>query len=210
MSIAMPALSYTSARPTPWNDASGRTLSLPRRRHLLELAQRYSRERRILILEDAAYRELRYDGPDLPSIKSFDADNSHVILAMSFSKSCAPGLKTGYGFLPRGLNEPVLRLKANHDYLTDATGAVQVELPKTFYILRLWASKKPFVTLYAGWEQAELASGKGLPADEYLFGRQMPNFFFHVSTAYGLLRRAGVEIGKSDYLGSLNLVDAAA
>ena len=52
--------------------------------------------------------------------------------------------------------------------------------------------------------------GKGLHADEYLFGRQVPNFFFHVSTAYGLLRRAGVEIGKSDLLGALNVVDAPA
>jgi hypothetical protein len=51
--------------------------------------------------------------------------------------------------------------------------------------------------------------GKGLHADEYLFGRQIPNFFFHVGTAYALLRRAGVEIGKSDYLGPLNIVDAA-
>jgi hypothetical protein len=50
--------------------------------------------------------------------------------------------------------------------------------------------------------------GKGLHADEYLFGRQIPNFYFHVVTAYDILRRGGVELGKSDYLGPLNLVDA--
>jgi hypothetical protein len=50
--------------------------------------------------------------------------------------------------------------------------------------------------------------GKGLKADEYLFGRQFPNFYFHVATAYGLLRHGGVELGKTDYLGALNLVDA--
>ena len=71
---------------------------------------------RIFILEDAAYRELRFDGPDLPSIKSFDARNEHVILAMTFSKPCAPGLKTGYGLLPRDLVAPLLRLKGNHDF----------------------------------------------------------------------------------------------
>ena len=60
-----------------------------------------SRRNRIFILEDAAYRELRYDGADIPSIKSFDTRNHHVILAMTFSKSLSPGLKTGYGFLPR-------------------------------------------------------------------------------------------------------------
>jgi hypothetical protein len=50
--------------------------------------------------------------------------------------------------------------------------------------------------------------GKGLHANEYLLGRQIPNFYFHVTTAYDLLRRGGVEVGKSDYLGQLNVVDA--
>ncbi len=99
-----------------YQNPSGLTLSLPRRRRVLELARRYGRRRRIFVLEDAAYRELRYEGPDLPSIKSFDSDNSHVILAMTFSKPCAPGLKTGYGFLPRELVAPLERLKGNHDF----------------------------------------------------------------------------------------------
>jgi hypothetical protein len=51
-------------------------------------------------------------------------------------------------------------------------------------------------------------SGKMLRADEYLWARQLPNFFFHVSTAYALLRAGGVEIGKSDLLGPLGFVDA--
>ena len=50
--------------------------------------------------------------------------------------------------------------------------------------------------------------GKALPAEEYLYARQMPNFYFHVTTAYDLLRHGGVEIGKSDYLGPLGFVDA--
>jgi 2-aminoadipate transaminase len=99
-----------------FQNPSGLTLSLPRRRHLLELARRYSRRHRLFILEDAAYRELRYEGTNLPSIKSFDRDNTHVILALTFSKPCAPGLKTGYGFLPRELVGPFLRLKGNHDF----------------------------------------------------------------------------------------------
>jgi 2-aminoadipate transaminase len=99
-----------------FQNPSGRSLSLPRRRHLLELTRRYSTKHRILILEDAAYRELRYDGPDLPSIKSLDTDNRHVILAMTFSKPLAPGLKTGYGLLPHELVEPLARIKGNHDF----------------------------------------------------------------------------------------------
>jgi 2-aminoadipate transaminase len=99
-----------------YQNPSGRTLSLSRRQHLVELVRRYSRKQRILILEDAAYRELRYDGPDLPSVKSLDRENQFVILAMTFSKPLAPGLKTGYGFLPRDLTGPLLRLKGNHDF----------------------------------------------------------------------------------------------
>ncbi len=58
--------------------------------------------------------------------------------------------------------------KSNHDYKTNADGVAQVELPKSYYILRLWASRKPFVDLFAGWEQNELASGAKLPS-EYVF-----------------------------------------
>lgn len=49
--------------------------------------------------------------------------------------------------------------------------------------------------------------GKSLYADEYLLGRQMPNFFFHVTTAYDMLREGGVEIGKGDYIGHLNVLE---
>jgi 2-aminoadipate transaminase len=99
-----------------FQNPSGLTLAEKRRHHLLELVQRYGRKHRIFILEDAAYRELRYDGDDLPSLKSLDRDNEYVILAMTFSKVCAPGIKIGYGFLPRVLVGPLLRLKGNHDF----------------------------------------------------------------------------------------------
>jgi uncharacterized protein len=46
--------------------------------------------------------------------------------------------------------------------------------------------------------------GQALAADEYLFARQLPNFYFHVTTAYDLLRHGGVELGKADFLGPLN------
>jgi 2-aminoadipate transaminase len=99
-----------------FQNPTGLTLSLSRRRHLLDLARKYSRKHRLLILEDAAYRELRFAGPDLPSIKSLDEDNEHVLLTMTFSKPLAPGFKTGYGVLPRELVGPLLRFKGNHDF----------------------------------------------------------------------------------------------
>lgn len=50
--------------------------------------------------------------------------------------------------------------------------------------------------------------GKIIRAEDYLLTRQIPNFFFHVTTAYNLLRHGGVEVGKRDYLGQLDLRDA--
>ena len=39
-----------------------------------------------------------------------------------------------------------------------------------------------------------------LAAEAYLKHWMLPNFFFHVTTAYAILRHNGVELGKSDYL----------
>jgi len=99
-----------------FQNPSGRTLSLQRREHLVELARRFSKTHTILILEDAAYRELRYDGDDLPSLLAFDPEHKHVMLTMTFSKPLAPGFKTGYGLLPKEVLAAVLRFKGNHDF----------------------------------------------------------------------------------------------
>ncbi|HYO10899.1 MAG TPA: PLP-dependent aminotransferase family protein [Tepidisphaeraceae bacterium] len=99
-----------------FDNPTGLTLSLERRPRLLEIARKYSRQHRILILEDAAYRELRYDGESLPSIKSFDAKNEHTILACTFSKPFAPGIKTGYTAVPPDLMRAILDQKGNHDF----------------------------------------------------------------------------------------------
>ncbi len=99
-----------------FQNPSGRTLSLKRRKHLVELARRFSKTHTILILEDAAYRELRYDGDDLPSLLQFDPEHKHVMLTMTFSKPLAPGFKTGYGILPKDVMTAVLRFKGNHDF----------------------------------------------------------------------------------------------
>ncbi|MGH7019544.1 MAG: DUF1993 domain-containing protein [Brevundimonas sp.] len=40
----------------------------------------------------------------------------------------------------------------------------------------------------------------------YLTSFALPNFYFHLTTAYGLLRHAGIELGKRDYMGRLALV----
>ena len=99
-----------------YQNPTGLTLSAARRPRLLEIVKRFGREHRILVLEDAAYRELRYDGPALPSIKSYDTDNRLVISSYTFSKPFAPGLKLGYTIGPNDLLHAMLQQKGNHDF----------------------------------------------------------------------------------------------
>ena len=100
-----------------YQNPTGLTLAGDRRGPLVALAREFSTaDHRILIVEDAAYRELCCDGLDLPSIKRYDSGNEFVVLCQTFSKPFSPGLKTGYSFLPDELVEPVLHQKGNHDF----------------------------------------------------------------------------------------------
>jgi hypothetical protein len=58
------------------------------------------------------------------------------------------------------------------------------------------------VKVKPGW-----AKGKWLHADEYLNEVAIPNFYFHLMTSYAILRHAGVDIGKMDYLGQVDMHD---
>ncbi len=99
-----------------FQNPSGLSLSAERRRHLLELTRRFSQRQRILILEDAAYREMRFDGPDVRSVKCLDTTNEYVAYTSTFSKPCSPGIRVGFGLLPRDLMKSALRIKGNHDF----------------------------------------------------------------------------------------------
>jgi hypothetical protein len=45
--------------------------------------------------------------------------------------------------------------------------------------------------------------GKWLTGKDYVYYHAVPNFYFHVTTAYSILRHNGVAVGKTDYLGEL-------
>ena len=47
--------------------------------------------------------------------------------------------------------------------------------------------------------------GKSMTATDYFLEHGQPNFFFHVTMAYALLRHNGVDVGKRDYLGQLTM-----
>lgn len=99
-----------------YQNPTGLTLSAERRPRLLEIVKRFSRDHRILILEDAAYRELRYEGPALRSIKSYDVENRYTVSSHTFSKPFAPGLKLGYTAGPDDLLHAMMQQKGNHDF----------------------------------------------------------------------------------------------
>ncbi len=99
-----------------FQNPTGLTLAAERRAKLVELARKSSKYHRVLILEDAAYRELRYDRDDVPSVKRFDSSNEYVVYTSTFSKPCAPGLKTGYSIVPRDLVRQIGNLKGSHDF----------------------------------------------------------------------------------------------
>lgn len=45
--------------------------------------------------------------------------------------------------------------------------------------------------------------GKSLSGEEYVLHHVIPNFYFHMTTAYSILRHNGVDVGKKDYLGPM-------
>lgn len=99
-----------------FDNPTGISVSVPRRPALVEVARRWSRKHRIYILEDCAYRDLRYHSEDWPSLRAFDGTGQTVALVGSFSKSFSPGIRVGWGLLPPSLLEPVLSLKGHHDF----------------------------------------------------------------------------------------------
>lgn len=104
------------------DNPTGTTLSEARRPAILRIVQKYSANHRILLLEDAAYRELTFEGEPPRSIRRYESNaeaGSHqVALLQTFSKPFAPGFKVGYGLLPRELVEKVGLLKDNLDFGT--------------------------------------------------------------------------------------------
>jgi 2-aminoadipate transaminase len=91
-----------------FQNPGGVTMSLPRRRRLVEVAH----ERELLILEDNPYGLLRYEGEALPTLHSLDAEVGGrggaadlVIYLGTFSKILSPGMRLGWAVAPRPVLE---------------------------------------------------------------------------------------------------------
>jgi uncharacterized protein len=65
---------------------------------------------------------------------------------------------------------------------------------------------------YAGASERKItlswAPGKVLGGEDYLLQMIIPNVYFHMTTAYAILRHNGVDVGKRDFLGPINFVEA--
>lgn len=95
------------------DNPKGTTLPLDRRKALFDIAASHE----ILIIEDAAYREIQFKDHRLPTIKSFDKDNEIVAYIRSTSKEAAP-FRVGYSVMPPTLRDEVLKDKGFIDLCT--------------------------------------------------------------------------------------------
>ncbi|MBT3278041.1 MAG: PLP-dependent aminotransferase family protein [Phycisphaerales bacterium] len=95
------------------------TLAEERKPQILEIIEAHQPAvpHKILLMEDAAYRELSYDASAPFSFRKFDTTD-RVAMLQTFSKPLAPGLKLGYGLLPKDLAEQVILQKGNIDFGT--------------------------------------------------------------------------------------------
>jgi 2-aminoadipate transaminase len=74
-----------------FHNPTGVTMSLERRQRLIQLANEHD----VIVLEDSPYREIRFEGEAVPTLKSLDTEG-RVVLVGTFSKILAPGLRLGW------------------------------------------------------------------------------------------------------------------
>jgi 2-aminoadipate transaminase len=104
-----------------FQNPTGRTMSLDRRRALVVLCRRHG----VLVLEDVAYRELPFDGTFLPSLWSLAPDL--VLQAGTFSKSFFPGVRLGWAVGPRDVVAQLAAAKQTTDQCAGGLGQRLVE-----------------------------------------------------------------------------------
>jgi 2-aminoadipate transaminase len=98
-----------------FQNPSGITLSLARRKQVLDFASRYD----LIIIEDSPYRELRFKGEILPSLYSLDTED-RVIYTKTFSKIFCPGFRIGWMIGPEQIIEKLVIAKQGTDLCTSA------------------------------------------------------------------------------------------
>ncbi|WP_409227201.1 aminotransferase-like domain-containing protein [Gudongella sp. SC589] len=105
-----------------FQNPTGRTWSLERRKALLEVAKRHD----LIVLEDNAYGEVRFEGDRIPSIKSMDTEG-RVLYFGSFSKILSPGLRVGWVCADKGIIGKYELVKNGMDLQSAELAQMQVD-----------------------------------------------------------------------------------
>jgi 2-aminoadipate transaminase len=105
---------------TYFQNPTGVTTSFAKKAGAMNVLKKFERAagHPIYLLEDAAYRELRFSGDDTPSALMVPGAGRNVIYTGTYSKPYAPGARVGFGILPEPLFTTVQRIKGNHDFGT--------------------------------------------------------------------------------------------
>jgi 2-aminoadipate transaminase len=101
-----------------YQNPTGRTTSFEKKAGALKLLRRYERAagHPLYLVEDGAYRELRFQGEDVKSALAIKGYSDRVIYAGTYSKPFATGTRVGFGLMPELVLTTVLRIKGNHDF----------------------------------------------------------------------------------------------
>ena len=105
-----------------FQNPAGVTMSLERRRRLVEIAHR----RELLVLEDNPYSLLRYDGDPVPSLHGLDG-GVFVMYLGTFSKILSPGIRLGWVVAPPPVREKLEQGKAGTDLCTSTLSQLMVQ-----------------------------------------------------------------------------------
>ena len=106
-----------------FQNPSGSTLSLERRKKLIEIADKYG----VPIIEDDPYGQLRYEGEHIPSVVALDSEfrgpngshySGNVIYLSTFSKLLAPGLRLAWVIAPPEVIRKLVMIKQASDLHT--------------------------------------------------------------------------------------------
>ena len=128
-----------------FQNPTGVTMCLERRKHLLEIAEKYN----IPILEDDAYYDLRYSGKPYKPIKSLDK-RGLVIYTSTFSKILSPGIRLGFVVAQKDVMRKIVIAKQGIDLCTNIfvqflayeyvkSGSIEKQIPK---IKKLYKRKR--------------------------------------------------------------------
>ncbi|MDM5227348.1 PLP-dependent aminotransferase family protein [Cytobacillus sp. NJ13] len=98
-----------------FQNPTGRTLKLERRKRMIELANQYD----VLIVEDNPYGAVRFAGEELPPVKHFDTEG-RVIYLSTFSKIFTPGLRLGWICADEVFIDKYVAFKQTADLHTDS------------------------------------------------------------------------------------------